>query len=84
MPALHLHGDNPWKLGVGFLILAFFFVIGLAHVFCPGYFLERSGIRKGGEMLTEFNQDGVRIVGFVVALLALGIMFDIVQELLRP
>jgi hypothetical protein len=55
MPAIHLHGENPWKLGLGFLVLTLFFGLGLAHVFRPGSFYRRSGIRKGGEMLTEFK-----------------------------
>ena len=79
MPAFHLHGENPWKLGLGFLVLTLFFGLGLAHVFRPGYFYRRSGIRKGGEMLTEFNLIGVQMVGLVVALFALGVMYDIVQ-----
>src|SRR5271156_3394323 len=62
MPAIHLHGENPWKLGLGFVVLALFFGLGLAHVFRPGYFYRRSGIRKGGEMLTEFNLIGVQMV----------------------
>jgi hypothetical protein len=84
MPAIHLHGENPWKLGLGFLVFGVVFRPGLAHVFRPGYFYRRSGIRKGGEMLTEFNLIGVQMVGLVVALFALGVMYDMVQGLLRP
>ena len=84
MPAIHLHGENPWKLGLGFLVSTLFFGLGHAHVFRPGYFYRRSGIRKGGEMLTEFNLIGVQMVGLVVALFALGVMYDMVQGLLRP
>ena len=84
MAMLHLHGENAWKIGLGFLVLALFFGVGLAHVFRPGYFYRRSGIRKGGEMLTEFNLIGVQMVGLVVALFALGVMYDMVQGLLRP
>jgi hypothetical protein len=35
-------------------------------------------------MLTEFNLIGVQMVGLVVALFALGVMYDMVQGLLRP
>jgi hypothetical protein len=84
MATVHLHGENPWKLGLGFLVLALFFGLGLAHIFRPGYFYGRSGIRKGGEMLTEFNLIGVQLVGLVAALFALGVMYDMVQGLLRP
>ncbi len=84
MAMLHLHVENPWKLGLGFLVLALFFGLGLAHVLRPGYFYRRSGIRKGGEMLTEFNLIGGQLAGLVVALFALGVMYDMVQGLLRP
>jgi hypothetical protein len=33
MAMLHLHGENPWKLGLGFLMLALFFGLGLAQSF---------------------------------------------------
>src|ERR1700733_5421350 len=39
MPAIHLHGENPWKLGLGFLVSTLFFGLGHAHVFRPGYFI---------------------------------------------
>jgi hypothetical protein len=81
MPAFHLNGENPWKLGLGFLALTFFLGIGIAHVLRPDYFLKRSAIRKGGEMLTEFNRVGVQIVGLLVALFALGIIYDIAKGL---
>jgi hypothetical protein len=84
MPAIHLHGENPWKLGLGLLVLTLFFGLGLAHVFRPAYFYRRSGIRKGGEMLTEFNLIGVQMVGLVVALFALGVLYDMVRGLLLP
>jgi hypothetical protein len=65
-------------------VLTLFCGLGLAHVFRPGYFYRRSGIRKGGEMLTEFNLIGVQMVGLVVALFALGVIYDMMRGLLGP
>jgi len=83
MAHLNLHGDNPWKLALGFVVLLFFLVMGVAHVIYPDYFLKRSALRKGGEMQTEFNQFGIQVVGFVTALFALGILYDIGCDLFR-
>ena len=81
MPTIHLNGDNPWKLGFGFLVLLFFLGMGVAHVLRPDYFLERSAIRKGGEMVTDFNRMGIQLVGLLVALFALGIIYDVAKGL---
>ena len=56
------------------LVLLAFVVIGIAHIFKPDYFLKRSGVRRGGELLTEWNRLGFQItgagfVGFAIYLL---------------
>jgi hypothetical protein len=83
MPHIYLHGESPWKLGLGLLFLLFFFGMGIAHIIYPDYFLERSAIRKSGEMLTEWNRIGIQIVGLLVALFSAGIMYDIGSDLFR-
>jgi hypothetical protein len=83
MPEIYLHGESPLKLTIGFLFLAFFFCMGIAHVVDPDRFLRRSGVRRGGEMLNGFNRFGFRVVGLVVALFALGILYDVGGDLLR-
>ena len=35
------------------VVLVFFAAIGVAHVVYPDWFIKRSGVRKGGEMLTS-------------------------------
>ena len=51
-----MHQNILWKevLGATFLIL--FAAVGVAHVINPDWFTKHSGIRKGGEMLTEWNR----------------------------
>jgi hypothetical protein len=83
MAPIYLHGENPWNLVVGFLALAFFFGMGLAHVINPDYFLRRSAIRKGGEMLNEFNRIGIQIVGMLAALFAAGVFYDMGKDAFR-
>ena len=83
MAHLNLHGDNPWKLALGFIVLLVFLGMGVAHVIYPDYFLKRSALRKGGEMQTEFNHLGIQIVGFLITLFSLGILYDIGKDLFR-
>jgi hypothetical protein len=33
----------------------------------PDRFLKRSSVRKGGEMLTDFNRTGFQIAGIIIA-----------------
>ncbi len=50
-----------------FAVLTFLFCVGVAHVLYADRILRRSGPRKGGEMLIEFNRFGFRIAGIVLA-----------------
>ena len=45
------------------MVLHVFLILGVAHLVNPDYFLARSGLRKGGEMLTDSYRFGFRIVG---------------------
>jgi hypothetical protein len=68
------HEESIWKLSLGILISFVLFCIGIGHVFYPDYFLRRSAVRNGGEMLTDVNQLGFQFVGVVMSLFA-GFMF---------
>lgn len=59
--------NSPWKLMLAAAILVFFAAIGVAHVVYPDWFIKRSGVRKGGEMLTEWNRLGFQIAGAIFA-----------------
>ena len=48
----------------------------------PDYFIERSGLRRVGEMLTDWNRTGVRLVGLLATLFAGGILYDVLKDVL--
>ena len=62
-----MHLNSIWKLTLGAAVLVLFAAIGVAHVVNPDWFIKRSSIRKGGEMLTEWNRLGFQIVGAIFA-----------------
>jgi len=65
-----LHDDtpwNPWKLMVVVAFLVLFACVGIANVVNPDWFIERSGARKGGEMLTGWNRFSFRYGGAFLA-----------------
>ena len=57
------------------LMLLAFAGIGVAHIFKPDYFMKRSGARRGGELLTEWNRLGFQIVGAVFAAFAIYLLY---------
>jgi len=57
------------------LVLLAFAGIGVAHIFKPDYFMKRSGVRRGGELLTEWNRLGFQIVGAVFAGFAIYLLY---------
>ena len=48
-------------------MLLVFVGIGVAHVVKPDWFVKRSGARRGGDMLTEYNRAGFQIAGALFA-----------------
>jgi hypothetical protein len=83
MTGMTVHGESVWKLALGVLVLVFFFCIGVAHVIAPDYFIKRSAVRKGGELLTEFNRLGFQILGALIALFAAGVFYEIAKDLFK-
>jgi hypothetical protein len=53
------------------LMLLTFAGIGIAHIFKPDYFMKRSGLRRGGELLTEWNRVGFQIAQAIFAVFAM-------------
>jgi hypothetical protein len=41
--------------------------VGIAHVVNPSSFVKRSGVRKGGEMLNDWNETGFQLLGVILA-----------------
>jgi len=58
------------------LVLLIFFGIGVTHVFKPDWFVKRSGVRRGGEMLSEYNRAGFQIAGAIFAAVAIYMLYS--------
>jgi hypothetical protein len=56
--------------------------MGIAHIVDPDRFIKGSGVRQGGEMLTEFNRIGFQIVGIVVAVFSACLIYMLVGDIL--
>ncbi len=62
---------------VAVLLLVAFAGIGIAHIFKPDWFIKRSNVRRGGELLSEYNRAGFQIAGAIFAAIAIYILYDI-------
>ena len=70
-------GESWWKTFLAVVVLLAFLGIGIAHVIKPDYFIRRSGVHKGGELLTEWNRIGFQLVGAIVSAFAICVLWDI-------
>jgi len=61
-------------------LIAFVAGIGITHILNPDYFIRRSGVRKGGEMLTDWNRTGFRVVGAAAQAFAIYIAYEAFQN----
>jgi hypothetical protein len=80
-----LHNDtpwNPWKLMVAVAVLLLFAGVGIANVVNPDWFIEQSGARKGGEMLTGWNRFGFRYTGAAFAGGAMYMLYLLLRDYL--
>ena len=62
------------------LMLLVFAGIGIAHIFMPDYFIKRSGVRRGGELLTEWNRLGYQITGAIFAGFAIYLLYVLFRQ----
>ena len=62
------------------LLLRAFAGIGIAHIFKPDWFIKRSGVRRGGEMLSEYNRTGFQIAGAVFATIAIYMLYSLLRH----
>jgi hypothetical protein len=62
------------------LVLMAFAGIGVAHIFKPDWFIKRSGVRRGGTMLTEYNRAGFQIAGAVFAAVAIYMLYSLFRH----
>jgi len=75
------NGESVWKLTLGILVLFVFLGIGIAHIVDPDRFIRKSGVRKGGEMLTEVNQFGFQMVGAVFVFFSAYGIYELLRKL---
>lgn len=62
------------------LLLVAFAGIGIAHIFKPDWFIRRSGVRRGGEMMSEYNRAGFQIAGAVFAAIAVYMLYSLFRH----
>ena len=72
--------DSPLKLVFLVTILMIVAPIGVGHVVKPDWFIKRSGVRKGGELLTEWNRVGFQILGVILAAFAACGIYALLQD----
>lgn len=62
------------------LLLVAFLGIGIGHIFKPDWFVKRSGVRRGGEMLSEYNRAGFQIAGAVFTAIAIYMLYSLLRH----
>jgi len=60
-------------------LLLVFAGVGIAHIFKPRWFVNRSGVRKGGEMLNDWNELGFQIAGAIFAAFAIYLLYVLLR-----
>jgi hypothetical protein len=53
------------------VMLFAFSAIGIGNILRPGWFVRRSGARKGGALLKDWNELGFQIAGAIFAAFAI-------------
>ena len=71
---------STMRLALVIVLLVVFLALGVAHVINPDYFIARSGVRKGGELLTGWNRLGFRAAGAAFAVLAIYLLLEVFRR----
>jgi hypothetical protein len=77
---MNIHGQSVWKLVLGMVSLLAFMGLGLGHLIWPDYFMKRSPVRRGGELLTEWNRTGFQFVGLIIIIFSGGILYELARD----
>jgi hypothetical protein len=72
--------NSLWKIVLLIGLLLIFVAIGVAHILKPDWFLKRSGVRRGGAMLTEWNRLQYQIVGAIFAAFAAFLLYIVMSD----
>ncbi len=80
-----MHEESLWRLAIGVLVLAGFAFIGIGCLVNPEWGIRHfgRGLRRGGELQTEWNQIGIALAGLVFAAGSVYILFEVLREYLR-
>jgi len=73
-------GESIWKIMLGVSVFAVFACVGIAHVVNPDWFIKRSGVLKGGEMLKGWNRFGFRYSGAALAAFAMYMLYRLLRD----
>ena len=68
------------KMTAAVALLLGFFGLGVAHIIKPDWFIRRSGVRRGGELLTDWNRMEFQLVGAIFAGLAAYVLYHLFRR----
>jgi len=71
-----MHHDSLGSLILVVLVCVLFAGIGVAALVNPDYFIRHSGMRKGGELLGDWNRLGMQVVGLVVIIIVIWALYS--------
>jgi hypothetical protein len=72
--------NSLWKISLLAILLVVFLCVGIANVINPDWFIRRSGVRKGGELLTDWNRWEFQIVGAIFAGFAVYLLYVLLRS----
>src|SRR5690349_21144637 len=72
--------NSLWKTVMLASLLLVFVCIGIAHVINPDWFIKRSGVRKGGDLLNDWNRFGFQIAGVLFAGFAAYLLYALFRQ----
>lgn len=77
-----LYENSAWKEALLVAVLVVFVCVGITAVVNPDSFIRRSGLPRGGEMLTEWNRFGCRLSGAAFAGAAMYMLYAFLRDVL--
>ena len=72
--------NSLWKISLLVVLLVVFLCVGIGNVINPDWFIRRSGVRKGGKLLTDWNRWEFQIAGAVFAGLAAYLLYVVLRS----
>jgi hypothetical protein len=74
--------DSAWKLILGIVALTSFVIIGVGSAVNPDWGIKHFGpsLRRGGELLTEFNRFGMAFFGIALGAFGLFGLYSLLRD----